>query len=458
MTSGTTGQDYDVVVVGAGIAGLCCAATLVNRGLNTLLVAETPEVAWNVRAVDVQGNKGYVQHPMWSVAWGGGSWYRVAREIGANVTFHVAPPVDLTVMGSGVVHEVPICTSAAAMTDLFEKMSPIPLDDMRPEFERVIGAALAIPYQDLIAMDQVPISQWLEEQGANPILQLLVMTFAANVCETTVQIATEHLSVFGVWGMVRGLICGESPVVCPDPDPAEGVGIPIGRAIEKRGGTVWRGRKVRRVLIENGVATGIEMEDGTTATARAVALSCGTSRVPKILGTIHPEVQAAIDHGQALAGEDVCTYTLLNEPVVDIKSYTMVSDQAGSNLAFLFPMHHLSPGHTTPGKQFLAAQGFYTPQQYADIGERDGAVKRLNEICEDLFPGFTAATEVQTTQRHRHHWIGPLMHGPRLPSRDPEIAGLWFSGDGSRPVAGLGVEAAASAGLLRAHSIADSLV
>jgi phytoene dehydrogenase-like protein len=306
-------------------------------------------------------------------------------------------------------------------------------------------------------MDEVPISKWLTDQGANPILRQLVMTFAANVCETTVDVATEHLSVFGVWGMVRSLICGEGPVVCPNPDPAEGVGIPIAAAIERRGGTVWRGRKVRRVVVENGRATGIELEDGTRATARAVALSCGTSRVPKLLDTPHPLVQAAIDHAFALAGEDVCTYTLLGEPVVDIKSYTMVADETGSNLAFLFPMHHLAPGHTTPGKQFLAAQGFYTPQQYADIGERDGAIKRLNEICEDLFPGFTAATEVQTTQRHRHHWIGPLMHGPRLPSRDPEIAALWFSGDGSRPVAGLGVEAAASAGLLRAHSIADSL-
>jgi hypothetical protein len=84
-------------------------------------------------------------------------------------------------------------------------------------------------------------------------------------------------------------------------------------------------------------------------------------------------------------------------------------------------------------------------------------VKRLNQICEELFPGFTEATEVQTTQRHRHHWIGPLLHGPRLPSRDPEINGLWFSGDGSRPVAGLGVEAASSAGLLRGNAIADSL-
>jgi phytoene dehydrogenase-like protein len=429
----------------------------VSQGAKTLLVAETPEVAWNLRAIDVEGNRGYVQHPMWSVAWGGGWWYGVAREIGARVTFHVAPPVDLTVLGSGKVSEVPICTSATAMTDLFQTMSPFPLDELRPEFERVISAALSIPYQDLIAMDEVPISRWLDEQGADPILQALVMTFAANVCETTVQIATEHLSVFGVWGMVRSLICGEGPVVCPDPDPCEGLAKPIAAAIENRGGTIWRGRKVAQVMIENGRAVGVELVDGTVARGKAVALATGTSRVPALLENLHPEVQAAIDHARSLAGEDVCTYTLLSEPVTDIKTYTMVSDQAGSNLAFLFPMHYLSPQHTTPGKQFMAAQAFYTPKQYCEIGERDGAVKRLNEIQEELFPGFAAATEIQKVQRHRHHWIGPLLHGARLPSQDPEVEGLWYTGDGSRPVGGLGVEAAASAGVLRARQIVEAL-
>jgi phytoene dehydrogenase-like protein len=449
-------DDYDVIVVGAGIAGLCCAATLVAGGVRTLLVAETPEVAWNLRAVDVAGNKGYVQHPMWSVAWGGGWWYGAAREIGAHVTFHVAPPVDLTVFGSGVVNEVPICTSAQAMTDLFATMSPIPLDDLRPEFERVIGAALAIPYPELIALDSYPISRWLAEQGADPVLQALVMTFVANVCETTMAIATEHISVFGAWGMVRSLVCGEGPVVCPDPDPWHGLAKPLADAIEARGGTIRRGRKVSRVIVEDGRATGVELADGTGVRAGAVALATGTSRIPALLDAPHPEVAAAIEHARALAGEDVCTYTLLREPVADIKTYTMVSDEFGGNMAFLFPMHNLAPKHTTPGKQFLAAQAFYTPEGYAEIGERDGAVQRLNEIQEKLFPGFGAATEVQRVQRHRHHWIGPLLHGPRLPSRDPEIAGLWYAGDGSRPVGGLGVEAAASAGVLRARAIVEA--
>ena len=59
--NGQEGANPEVVVVGAGIAGLACAGTLVLEGHDTLLIAETPEVGWNLRPVEVEGNRGYVQ-------------------------------------------------------------------------------------------------------------------------------------------------------------------------------------------------------------------------------------------------------------------------------------------------------------------------------------------------------------------------------------------------------------
>jgi len=452
----TSEQRFDVVVLGAGMAGLACAGTLVNRGLRPLLIAETAEVGWNLRAIDVDGNRGYVQHPMWSVAWGGGWWYRLARELGANVKFKVAPPVDLWIKGAAP-SKVSVCTSASAVTDLFAAMSPIPLGEARADIERVVANALAIPYQELIAMDEVPIAKWLHDQGADPILQLLILTFGANICETTTQVAAEHLSAFGVWGMARSLICGEGPVVCPEPDPWEGLMKPLAVAIEAKGGTIWRGRKASHVVVEDSRAVGVELADGTIGYGDAVAVATGTSRVGKVVHNPGAEVIAAIEHARSLAGEDVCTYTVLDKPVCNIDTYTMLSDTDGSAMAFLFPMHKLTPDHVQPGKQFVAAQGFYTPEQFSALGGTDGAVARLNAIQEELFPGYTEATVTQKIQNHKHHWLGPLLFGPRLPSRDPQIAGLWYAGDGSRPVGGLGVEAAASAGMIRGEAIADDL-
>ena len=429
--NGQEGANPEVVVVGAGIAGLACAGTLVLEGHDTLLIAETPEVGWNLRPVEVEGNRGYVQHPVWQISAGGGWWYNLAREIGADVRFHVAPPVDLTVRGSGKIDKLPTCASATAMAGVFASLSPIPLDDVLPEFERVLETALAIPYDELTRMDQVPISAWLEEQDVNPILAYGILTFAANLCETTVDVAREHMSVFAVWGMVRSLMCGEGPLVCPEPDPWNGLAKPLGAAIERRGGTIWRESKVGRVLVEDERATGVELADGRQVRADTVVMATGTSRVPKLLESPSADVQAAIEHAKRLAGEDVCTYTVLGEPLTDIKTYTAITGPDGSNLALLFPMHELAPEHVVPGKQFLAAQAFYSPEEYAEVGGRDGAVQQLNELQEEMFPGFGDAAEAQHVQRHRHHWMTQFTHGPRLPERDPETDGLWFAGDGS---------------------------
>ena len=60
-------NDADVVVVGAGMAGLCCAATLLREGLAPTLVCETPEVGWSLRSITLgEGgrNRGFVQHPI----------------------------------------------------------------------------------------------------------------------------------------------------------------------------------------------------------------------------------------------------------------------------------------------------------------------------------------------------------------------------------------------------------
>ena len=455
--NGQEAPNPEVVIVGAGIAGLGCAGTLVLEGHDTLLIAETPEVGWNLRPVEVEGNRGYVQHPVWQISAGGGWWYNLAREIGADVTFHVAPPVDLTARGSGKIDKLPTCASATAMAGVFASLSPIPLDDVLPEFERVLATALAIPYDELTRMDQVPISTWLEEQEVNPILAHGILTFAANLCETTVDVAREHMSVFAVWGMTRSLMCGEGPLVNPEPDPWNGLAKPLAEAIERRGGIIQRSSKVARVLVEDGRATGVELADGGEVRANTVVLATGTSRVAKLLESPSAEVQAAIDHARELHGEDVCTYTVLGKPVSGIETYTAITGPDGSNLALLFPMHELAPAHCVPGKQFIAAQAFYTPEEYEAIGGREGAVEQLNELQEEMFPGFRGAAEAQHVQRHRHHWMTQFTHGPRLPERDPATDGLWFAGDGSRPIAGVAVEAAASAGVLRGRAIAAAL-
>ena len=50
-------NSFDVIVVGAGMAGVACAGELTLRGARPLLVCETAEVGHNFRSVTVDGNR-----------------------------------------------------------------------------------------------------------------------------------------------------------------------------------------------------------------------------------------------------------------------------------------------------------------------------------------------------------------------------------------------------------------
>ena len=129
----------------------------------------------------------------------------------------------------------------------------------------------------------------------------------------------------------------------------------------------------------------------------------------------------------------------------------------GENLAWVFPMHSVAPWSTQPGKQYLVTMSFHTLGQFEAGGGEAGAIERLTDLQEELFPGFRDAIEAVDYQRHHHYWMNPMCHGPKLPSQSDTIRGLWFAGDGSVPIGGFGVEAAASAGVLRGRQIAAAL-
>jgi glycine/D-amino acid oxidase-like deaminating enzyme len=449
--------EFDVIVVGAGMAGVACAGELLVLGLRPLLICETPEVGWNLRGTYVDGNVGYVQHPIWALGWGGGWWYDLARRLNANVSFEVGSGVDIAVRGTGEVRTLPFCASPSALFDAVSPLAPIPVDELRPEFERVLGIALAIPWQELTGMVDIPVAAWLREQNADPMLTMLILMMVANLYELTPRQVGEHISVLGAIGIFRGLWCGETPGVIPDPDPQLGIVVPMARAIEAGGGEVWRRAKVEQILFEGGRVHGVRLVDGREVHAPVVALSAGTKRLQRILKEPTPEVEACLAAGSALTGHDITTYTVLDKPVCTLAHYTVLADETGSNLAFLFPMHKLSPRHVQPGMQFLAAQAFFRPEQFEEHGGEDGAVQHLLDLQEEMFPGFKDAAVKTVVQQHRHHWFDALRHSAKLPSRSPDIAGLWYANDASMPVGGLAVESAASAGVLRARQSMPSV-
>ncbi len=118
---------------------------------------------------------------------------------------------------------------------------------------------------------------------------------------------------------------------------------------------------------------------------------------------------------------------------------------------------HHRPGSRVRNASLIAAQAQFSKEDYAAIGGHDGAIKKLVDLQEEMYPGFNNATVERKEQTHKHHWLNPLTHGPKLPAQSSDYPALYFAGDGSTPIMGLGVEGAGQAGTIQARQIAADL-
>ena len=460
-------DEFDVIVIGAGAAGLCCAAELVLRGVKPLLISETREVGWTLRSRWVGNNRGVCQHPVFTPEAGDASWYSLVRRLNIPVQIHPLHfPIEITIDGSGRFTDVVFCPSGAALTKLFSEAfagSDLPIAEMAPQFEKIARAGMAIPHQQLLAMHDIPIAQWLEDQGADDALAAVITSLASVIGELPIGSGAD-MSVFGFWGIVRALVCGESPWLPVVPDSQEGLCMPLADEIERRGGAVWRGHQVASVSTDDGKAGHVVLDDGTEVHARAVAIATGNNRIPAFLDPLPPELEAPMAYNARFSDTaDYCVYTLLGEDVVPAERnrFTAVlnpSDMSRPFLQYSWPLHATVPWCTEPGKQFVISQRLYPSRQDVDDeGGREGVIAKIHDTCEELYPGYHAATEQVGVMSHRHHWAFPFLAGPKLPRSIESVRDLWFVGDGSTPIAGVYFEAAASAGILGARSIAQSL-
>ncbi|GAA0623836.1 hypothetical protein GCM10009547_28650 [Sporichthya brevicatena] len=447
-------DEFDVIVVGAGMAGLGCAGELVLRGARPLLICETAEVGSLFRATWIGKNRAFGQFP--TRQHGYDWWFRLARALNVPLNLYPGPDVEATVRGSGAFHPLHRAVSSAALTETVAKIVGLPVEHLRPSFEDVMHRALAIPFDDLMQLHDVPLGQWVEDQKADELAAQIVLTLCANVNAVSVEEAREHLSVFGAFGYLRGFLCGEADMVIMNPDPREALAIPLARAIEARGGTVWRGRKVTEVPVANGRAGTVVLEDGTEVSAPAVALACGPSRIGALLNPVPDELHAPLaNYDRMVPKNEFSTIAVLDRQVVKPDpNLVMVFNTDGSNLQWMWPQEVLAPWTAEPGKQIVVTVATVNDERIAAEGGRDGVHQRMHAVNDELFPGYTDAIVGTATVNHKYLWFTTGWVGPKLQRAVEEVDGLWLVGDSTFPAAGMSsMDAACGAGVLGARAI-----
>jgi hypothetical protein len=453
-------QDHNVIVVGAGLAGLSCAAELTLHGLRPLLVCETGEVGSVFSPKQVGDSRGFVQHATWQHGAGGGWWYQQARQLNLPIRFYPGLSFSATVRGSGSMFDIPMSPSPAGLTALITQVFPLPMTDAQlADFEAVMRAALAIPYPDLVMnakWQEMPIRTWLEDLGVDQMISLIVLQLCGTMWECTVPEVSEHISVFGALILLRSVLCGELQYFALYPNVQEGLCIPLADEIERRGGTVRRKAKVDRVLIDGGRARGVRLADGTELFAPRVAIATGNPRIPDLFYTIPEEIREPLERSQQMAKQDFTLYAELDRPIVTREyAFHVITNADGAGATqWMFPLHRIAPWTTPSGKQLICSQQVHAPEHAAALGGPDAIYAQMHEVIEEIYPGYQESISAVATQQHRHNWMSQAAHWPRIPRTIPSVDGLWFVGDGSAPCQGLFMEAAASCGILGARQMA----
>jgi glycine/D-amino acid oxidase-like deaminating enzyme len=452
-----TTHEFDKIVIGAGMAGLCCAGELTRLGERPLLIAETKEVGAMYRVQQVgPNNRAFQQHLTWQPSWGGGWWYPLARGLGIPLQLFNGFRFAAKLEGEGnPIVNIPMCASGSAVMDFLtgEFGMTIP-EASAPILERCLDAALGIPHDELVGMNDVSLVSWLEELGADDMVLRLFLTFGGSPNGMSIDDSKTFLSVYGGLASLRAMLAGEAFFPMPYPNIREGICIPIADEVERRGGAVWKGQKVKRVLIEDSRAVGVEMADGRKALAPVVAIATGNGRIPALLETIPAEIEEALSISASAAEPELAVFALLDKPVVpaenDRECIGVINPETGY-CHWVVPLHGIAPWLTEPGKQMVASWLRQSADQPLDDDE--AALKTAIDLADGVLPGYRDAIETVAANRRPQDFTAPLLVGPKLPRTIPSVSGLWFVGDGSVPIGGIWSEGAASCGILGARQM-----
>ena len=260
-------HDYDVVVIGSGIGGICAAALLAHAGYKALLVERTPLLGGRCSTMENQGFK--LTTGVISVS-PGAAVNQVFDEVGAP--FDVAHVTRLAYRVSGRDYEMPLKGSLGWL------LSQVSGSD--DETSKVMGALTrAFSWQEPSAA--ISFRDWLlqytDNQNILDVFQSMIPAMMViNSWEVSAQTVIRFLN-FARNFRVSGFA----------PDGNQKLMEALADVIRRYGGDVWTRCPARQILVNNGAASGVIVEkEGKQLeiTARAVVSDTGPRKTVGLAG------------------------------------------------------------------------------------------------------------------------------------------------------------------------------
>jgi phytoene dehydrogenase-like protein len=438
----------DVVVIGAGAAGLTGAALLAKEGKRVTVVEAGPWLGGRGMAVPEEGFKLNVGA-------------HLLEDSGSGIT-KVFDYVGKKLEHGTVNTEMPVWDHDAGR---WRSIRDGYAGDKR-ELKKVIGALLDTPYEELDAWDDRPLRDWMlqhtTDQGVIDLWEYLALL------ECLTDQWWDHSASDNLY--VRKMHYGEARMAGYSFWPKQGwdgMFADLRDAVVEHGGEVLMGTPVETVLIEDGAVKGVqlgrdkvipnEVLEGEVLEADAVISTLPVWNVLRVVpASALPDWYAAQIR---LLAEDrwrvswLGLYLATKEPVYALDPHelsTWLHGPVTRTPGFFFNMTAMDPSVSPAGTNLYVAGGVIPGERAKDPAYVRTMMEGFEEDLKTMYPGLR-----ESYWRRRH-----LVHDPsfgviqkpglvgvfRPHWRAPNVEGLYFASETFRS-RGIGVDRAARAAL-----------
>ncbi|MBW2291624.1 MAG: NAD(P)/FAD-dependent oxidoreductase [Deltaproteobacteria bacterium] len=429
-------EEYDVIVVGAGIGGATCAALLAKGGARTLLVDKNARPGGKAM---VAGREGGFRYDLWPIVGGpsiGSQFAHVLSELGMSDELEILTPSQSNVLlyrGAGsseyarsVGSSTPDPLGAA---QIFGLLGLQPADI--PETLRLFQDIGEMSQEEIDKLDQLSFADFISRYRIpQALISYLGMQCNIIFVVPIDQLATSEmirvLQDFGPGGAGRyhaGGFGRVAEVFC--------------QGVERYGGRVLLGTRVDEIQVEDGAVRGIVTDAGCFRAPVVVSNAGIQPTVLKLVGEDHfddayAEYVRKLVPSQAIMG----IRYFLDRPFFDHGMYVAFSDE---NYLDADRFARLESGwlpddvlvfNTVPafydkslapeGKQCAVMGTFCAPDP--DLAYAEALWQRLDETAKRLWPGMEECIESQT--RYGNRQVSDLTRDSVLPGQGGECIGL----------------------------------
>ena len=413
------------VVIGAGSAGLACATKLVDLGRDVTVVEASPFVGGLARSLELWGQivdlgpHRFFSHDrvvinFWS-RFVGSEFTRVNRltRIAYQGTFFLYP------------------LDAA---DALRKLSPIDTAHALASYAKARARPIAEPRS---------FEDWVTNRFGGHLFRMFFKTYSEKVwgisCqELDADWAAQRIKKLSLFEAAKAAVFkdrGRTHKTLADEFkyPRGGSGVIYERMrqhIEAKGGSVRLSAPVKRVLVENGRAKGVELESGEVRTADHVVVATTAGRAAALLPGDWRDERAFLE---GIVTPPFVFPTFFLDRPLEKGVWSWVSQMGkGGRVSIMIDALRKSPLTVTSGKSVLLAWPCY-PASADLVGlSDDEVVDACRRELDEYFPGFSSWIEETHVTRHAHavpfHPVGHQGRALRFLAQT-DRRGVSFAGD-----------------------------